>query len=136
MNFLRKNKTFIKYVFSAGSSFVLDLGLFTLFNYLFGMVMGYESIIVATIVARILSSLYNFAINSKYVFKQYSKVMLLKYYILVIIQMLVSSILVYFINKYLIDTFAVVIKFVVDIILFIINYFIQKTIIFVQKGEG
>lgn len=130
MSFLRKNKTFIKYIFSAGSSFVLDLGLFTLFNYVFGIFMGYESIIVATIIARILSSLYNFMINSKYVFKQYSKGMFIKYYILVIIQMLVSSLLVYFINKYLIDTFAVIIKFVVDIILFIINYFIQKGVVF------
>ena len=56
--------------------------------------------------------------------------MLFKYYILVIIQMFVSSVMVYVINKYLVDTFAVIIKFFVDIILFIINYFIQKVVIF------
>ena len=85
---------------------------------------------MATIFARILSSLYNFALNSKIVFKKYSTKMFFKYYALVIIQMCVSCILVYFINKYLINAFATLIKFVVDIVLFIINYFIQKKIVF------
>lgn len=130
MNFIRKNKTFLYYVFSAGTSFALDLILFTIFNFAFKGIFGYEAIIMATIFARILSSLYNFALNSKIVFKKYSTKMFLKYYALVIIQMCVSCILVYFINKYLINTFATLIKFVVDIVLFIINYFIQKKIVF------
>lgn len=130
MNLIKKNKTFLTYVFSAGSSFILDLLLFTLFNYLFAFYIGYEAIIVATILARVLSSLYNFAINAKYVFQKYSKMMLLKYYILVVIQMFVSSFAVYIINKFIVDTIAVFIKIFVDIILFIINYFIQKGVVF------
>ena len=130
MKFIEKNKTFLSYLFSAGSSFLLDLLLFTVFNILLGKFLGTESILFATILARVLSSLYNFAINSKVVFKKYSRKMLAKYYILVIIQMCISSILVYLINKFLLDIFATVIKFFVDIILFIINYFVQKLIIF------
>lgn len=130
MNLIKRNKIFFVYVLSAGSSFFIDLLLFTIFNALFSKFLGYGSIIVATILARVLSSLYNFLINSKYVFKKYSRKMLIEYYVLVVIQMLLSSTLVYLINRFLFDTFATVIKFFVDIILFIINYFIQKLIIF------
>ena len=130
MKFIKKNKTFLYYLFSAGSSFLLDLFLFTIFNLILGKFLGTESILLATILARILSSLYNFIINSKVVFKKYSKKMLVEYYILVIIQMSISSLLVYLINKFLLDVFATVIKFFFDIILFIINYFVQKKIIF------
>ena len=62
---LKINKTFILYVFSAGSSFVIDLLLFTLFNLSLENIIGNFSIILATVLARILSSLYNFLINSK-----------------------------------------------------------------------
>ena len=130
MNLIKRNKTFFVYVLSAGSSFFKDLLLFTIFNALLSKFLGYGSIIVATILARILSSFYNFLINSKYVFKKYSRKMLVEYYVLVIIQMLLSSTLVYLINRFLFDTFATIIKFFVDIILFIVNYFIQKLIIF------
>lgn len=127
---LKINKTFILYVFSAGSSFVFDLLLFTIFNMWLHNFLGNLSIIVATILARILSSLYNFAINSKVVFKKYDHKMIWQYYLLVIIQMLVSSFLVFIINTFIIKTFATIIKFFVDIFLFIINYFIQKEVIF------
>lgn len=127
---LKINKTFILYVFSAGSSFVLDLLLFTIFNVCLGNIIGTFSIILATIFARILSSLYNFAINSKVVFKKNSKKMFLQYYLLVVIQMCVSGFLVFIINTFVINVFATVIKFFVDVTLFIINYFIQKEVIF------
>ena len=130
MNCLRRNKTFFTYLLSAGSSFFIDLLLFTIFNIILSNFLGYEAIFIATILARILSSLYNFAINSKFVFKKYSKKMLIEYYFLVIIQMLLSSLFVYLINRFLFYTFSTIIKFFVDIILFIINYFIQKLIIF------
>ncbi len=130
MNLIKRNRVFLTYVLSAGSSFVIDLLFFTLFNTIFSKFLGYESIIISTILARILSSLYNFIMNSKFVFKKYSKKMLVQYYILVIVQMLLSSILVYVINRFLLDTFATIIKFFVDIMLFIINYFIQKLFIF------
>lgn len=130
MNFLEKNKTFIRFTFSAGSSFFLDLILFTVFNFVLGRFIGYEAILISTLLARIISSFYNFIINSKFVFEKYSKKAFLKYYGLVIIQMMLSGFIVYFINKFLIDTLAVFIKFVVDIILFIINYFVQKLFIF------
>ncbi len=130
MQLLKKNKNFLLYIFSAASSFFLDLILFGFFNYVFGIFFAYESIIIATIFARVLSSLYNFFINSRFVFQKYSKTMLIKYYILVFIQMCVSSMLVYLINKFLINTLAIIIKFFVDFTLFVVNYFVQKIVIF------
>lgn len=114
----------IKYTFSSGTSFTLDLLLFTVFNYLF------NSIIIATILARILSSLYNYFMNSRFVFKSYTKRSICKYYLLVIIQMFVSSGCVTIISNAFSSTNDTIIKFFVDILIFIANYFIQKKVIF------
>ena len=114
----------IKYTFSAGSSFVIDIGLFTLFNYLI------KNILVSTILARILSSLYNYFINSKYVFKSYSKSSIIKYYMLVIIQMFVSGISVTILSKLLSSINDTIIKIFVDVIIFIVNYIVQKKVVF------
>lgn len=65
----------IKYIFSAGSSFVLDLVLFTIINYglLKLSVKETTAIYLATILARIMSSIYNYMINSRIVFQNKSK---------------------------------------------------------------
>lgn len=114
----------IKYVFSAGSSFIVDLLFFTLFNYLF------TKIILATIFARIISSLYNYTINSRLVFKNYSKTSIFKYYILVIIQMIVSAVSVSLLYNLFNNINSTIIKFFIDLIIFVINYFIQKEVVF------
>ena len=97
----------IKYIFSSGSSFFIDILLFTIFNYFF------NNILISTIIARIISSLYNYFINSRLVFKNYTKSSIIKYYCLVIIQMFVSAFLVSMFSN-----------------IFIINYFIQKEVVF------
>lgn len=114
----------VKYLFSSGSSFIIDLILFTLFNYIF------KHILLATILARFLSSLYNYFLNSRIVFKSYTKSSIFKYYILVIIQMFISAYLVLGISNILKNINDTIIKFFVDIIIFIVNYFIQKEVIF------
>lgn len=114
----------IKYVFSSGSSFVLDLLLFSLFNYFF------KNILISTILARIISSIYNYLINSRFVFKHYTKTSIIKYYCLVVIQMFVSAFLVTILSSLLIKTNDSIIKFFVDIIIFVVNYFIQREVVF------
>ena len=114
----------LKYVFSSGSSFVLDLGLFTLFNYLF------NNIIISTVIARIISSLYNYFFNSRLVFKNYTKTSIFKYYLLVIIQMFVSAFSVNILSGIFGKINDTIIKFFVDIIIFIVNYFVQKEVVF------
>ena len=94
------------------------------------------AIILATIFARIMSSFINYLLNGNVVFKSNKKTVqnntLIKYYILVVIQMCVSSLSVYFI--YLITNFnETLIKIPVDVILFVVNYFKQKKFIFIER---
>ncbi len=70
---LQKYSTFIKYIFSAGTSFLLDLGLFKLFTLIFKSSIGDYAIIVGTVLARILSSFYNYLMNRNAVFKSDKK---------------------------------------------------------------
>ena len=118
-----------KYLFSAVSSFLIDLTLFTIFNIIFSF-LGNISIIISTIIARIISSLYNYFFNSKYVFCNYSKISIIKYYILVVIQMLISASSVYLINLNFDSINDTIIKGIIDIVIFIINYIMQKTVVF------
>lgn len=114
----------IKYLFSSGTSFIIDLALFTLFKKI------KLSILLSTVFARILSSLYNYFINSRVVFKSYTKSSLIKYYILVILQMFASAFFVSLFNNMFRSINATIIKFFVDIAIFIVNYVIQNYLIF------
>lgn len=114
----------IKYLFAAGSSFVIDLLLFSLFNYFF------NDIVVSTILARVLSSLYNYFLNSRIVFKNYTKNSIIKYYLLVVIQMFISAGIVSLFSNLFDKINDTIIKFFVDVGIFVVNYFIQKEFIF------
>ena len=118
-----------KYLFSAGSSFLIDLTLFTIFNFIFSF-LGNTSIIISTVIARILSSLYNYFVNSRYVFCNYSKTSIVKYYILVVIQMLISASSVYLISLVFNSINDTIIKGIIDIIIFVVNYIVQKMVVF------
>lgn len=129
MKNLNEIKRIIKYLFSAGSSFVIDLVLFTLFNFIFKE-LGSISIIISTVIARILSSLYNYFVNSRFVFGKYDKSSIYKYYALVLIQMFISALSVYLLNLVFTSINDTIIKLVIDVVIFIINYIIQKKVIF------
>ena len=134
INLIKKYMTFIKYIISAGISFVLDLGLFTIFSKLLGIMMGDIAIIVGTVLARIISSLVNYFLNKNKVFEHgkgnaMDKETLIKYYILVVIQMGVSAFAVWIIHD-VINIEATFIKIFVDVIIFVVNYFVQKKFIF------
>jgi len=123
-------KNFIKYIVISIFSFLIDIILFQIFNSVLSIFINYEAIILSTIIARILSSLFNYHFNSHLVFKRYSNIIFKNYLLLVIINMFTSSILVYLINKHYTDIYAVIIKLIVDGIIFVVNYLIQKKLIF------
>ena len=127
----------IKYIFSAGSSFIIDLSLFTLFKYLLTKSINLDDIVIifiSTTLARVLSSIYNYLINSRIVFKNKDRKTIIGYFILVIIQMIASAAIVSALDNITkIDT--TIIKFFVDIVIFIVNYIIQKEIIFKKRGD-
>lgn len=137
---INKYKTFIKYIFSAGISFLLDLTLFTIFNAILKGILETKAIIVATISARVISSFINYHLNRNRVFasnKDGSKIdssSFVKYVTLVIIQMLVSSFSVYALYN-MTHINETLIKIPVECVLFLVNYFVQKLFIFKKDSR-
>lgn len=125
----KKYETFIKYILVAGISFIIDASLFYIFNTICTI-----DIFIATIIARCISSFINYLLNRNKVFNSSeSKIKsLIKYYILVIIQMIVSGSLVKLLAKVILVN-PIFIKVPVEFILFVCNYLIQKIYIF--KGR-
>ena len=136
---LKIYSVFLKFLFSSGLSFVVDISVFTLSTKLLGFSSMNQKIIFSTLLARIISSLLNYKVNKNIVFKSSgnSKESLIKYYILCVIQMACSAILVASLYKVLkID--EVIIKVIVDALLFMISFRIQKIWVFskrTDKGE-
>ena len=125
-------KLFIKYIIVALSSFFIDILLFSLFLIAYDKIGLTHPIITSTITARILSSIYNYFINAKLVFKKMNKLSIIKYFLLVFIQMWVSAFAVAGICK-VIPVNPVALKIVVDTFIFVINFIIQREFIFNKK---
>ncbi len=123
-------KLFFKYIFASLSSFLLDILLFTLFLKVYKD--NINAAFISTIIARIISSFYNYLINSKLVFKKKNKTSIIKYFMLVIIQMLASATIVNGLAK-IYPKYVLIIKIIVDVIIFIVNFVIQREWVF--KGE-
>jgi len=123
---IKKYEMFIKYIFVACVSFGIDILFFNIFNLLF-----INKIIIATILARIISSFINYLLNRNRVFKsnENKTKTILKYYVLVIVQMLISALVVDNLYK-IININVNFIKIPVEFVLFICNYLIQKILIF------
>ena len=129
---LRIYKLFVKYIVSAISSFVLDILLFALFMHLLPDSIKYK-IVTATVLARVISCLYNYLINSKMVFKRSGNNAIIKYFILVIVQMFASGFIVDALSKNVFSFNPTLIKIIVDSIIFIVNFFIQREWVFKKK---
>ena len=127
-------KLFAKYIISSLSSFVVDILLFTLFVKILPEInlKGITEIFLATIIARILSATYNFIINSKVVFKNQNKNSIIKYFILCILQMFISAFAVSELYKVL-NMDSTLIKVIVDTIIFLINFVIQREWVLKKK---
>ena len=128
---------FLKYIASAISSFILDILSFKwilIILIAFGNIERAAVITISTIVARVISSTFNFYLNKKFVFKyeKNTKKSLLKYYSLCVVQMLLSAVLVTVVWKHT-KYPETRIKIVVDTILFLLSYFIQQRWVFKRK---
>lgn len=124
---------FAKFLFSSLSSSVLDLALFSLFCFLLkGKSWGVVTYITAaTVVARVVSAIYNYLLNYKVVFKSKGTVgqTMGKYLLLAAVQMCCSAVLVNLLYP-LIGGYEVVVKMPVDIFLFFISFVIQREIVY------
>ncbi len=141
ISFIKRQIVFLKYIMSSGISFIIDISIFTILNdILLKNTLGDKSILISTFIARAISSLVNYFMNRNEVFNiDHGDVIdvktFVKYYILVTIQLCVSGLSVFLIHKY-INVDATFIKIPIDIIIFVINYFIQKYLIFKESEES
>lgn len=124
---------FFRYCLSSVLSSLLDLLIFSIAVRL--ITAGPWQILAATVTARIFSSLFNYCCNRKLVFKDCEDVRtsLLKYYTLCIFVMFCSAGLVTFFS--FLPVSKTVIKIVVDSILYLFNYYIQRHFIFPYHSE-
>lgn len=134
--FLNKYKTIFTYLLSSGLSFVVDIISFSIILY-FIKDRFVDAILLSSYVARVISSVVNYIVNKKYVFKNEKKrnyKAFTEYFLLVIINITISGLLVTKVYNY-IHLNATFIKVIIDSIIFIINYFLQKLVIF-KKNEN
>ena len=124
---------FFKFIISSLSSSIVDLVLFSLFIMLleehsFGSI---SHIMLATVLARILSAIYNFTVNYKVVFKSRDNVgrAIAKYACLAVFIMLASGFLVENIYGLLMIP-EVLIKIPVDVILFLVSFWVQREFVY------
>lgn len=122
---------FFKFIFSSMISFVLDIVLFSIFMVLFRNFSA-NTILISTILARVGSSIFNFKANQKMVFQNKSrdKKVPIKYFSLVVVQMLASALLVTFLASNM-NLNVTLIKVFVDLVLFLLSFQIQQRWIFI-----
>lgn len=123
--------------FMAGSfaSAGMDLAAFALLHWLFIRIAEPKSsIFMATVIARVISSLFNYSFNRQAVFKDKGNISssIIRYYMLCVMQMLVSYGLVWTVTDRLKlgGVLTIAAKAVIDTILFIISFQIQRRWVF------
>ena len=136
---IRIYKQILKYIISSMGSFLIDNLMFFILKLVLGNIKG--AIIICTVIARIISSLFNYVFNKKLVFgnRGSNKSTLLKYYMICIPQMLVSAGLVtLFSNLVSVESagLTTLLKIIVDAFLFICSYIIQKNWVFKNDAKN
>lgn len=124
----------LKFLMGSLLSSVVDIVAFAVLSMVFS---GFESvsrIFIATVVARIISSLLNYTFNRKAVFESKTSVKksMVRYYILCVCQMMVSYGLVWGVTELLSmgNALTVLSKIIIDTCLFIVSFKIQRAWVF------
>lgn len=145
---IRIYKVFLKFMLSSLSSFVIDIALFSLLGVVLrpwipdsvvvfsGCVFGGSLLtLLRTVISRLVSSLYNFFINKKQVFKNdsHSPSILVKYYVLCVVQLLLSWLLVDHMLGFI--TYRTIRKCIIDTLLFTVSFQIQREWVFKKSQK-
>ncbi len=139
LRFLATGSVF-RYVISAVCSWVLDNGLYLLLlSLLSGTLAAALASTVSQVSARVVSSLFNFTMNDRFVFRNTENHgrAFVKYYCLCIPQTLISTVCLTALIAALhigAPALATLVKIVIELILFIISYYIQKKWVFKKKA--
>ena len=134
----------LKFIGVALSSVVIDFSLFALFSSIKALdvtlpesfqAIFSTKVLLPTVLARVVSAVYNFTMNKKVVFKYKGKTATTfgEYALLAVCVMITSALIVGFVDNVL-PWATTFIKALVDLMLFVVNYVIQKRLIF-RKGN-
>lgn len=129
----------IKFFMNSIASTGIDLGLFFVISFFLGK-MNLKSgmiIFIATALARICSSLFNYKMNRKVVFGQGNATSIIRYYVLCVCQMMVSATIVAVASHWLAASslISTVVKAATDTCLFFISFRIQKNWVFIKQTQ-
>ena len=120
----------LRFTMSSIISFLIDYSLFIILNIIT------NKLILSNIISRLISSICNYNFNKKLVFKSNKKLNgLISYFLLVITILSLNTLLlglfvsIFNFNKY-------ISKIIVELILFIISYLVQKNIIFKKEDDN
>lgn len=125
-------RRFLKYILSSISSSIIDLLLFSFFCFWFRNEQSVWYVVMSTILARVISATYNYIINYKVVFESKKNIgkAATKYVCLAAVQMALSALFVTLGVRMIFFAPEVVIKVIVDTILFFVSYKVQQKLVF------
>ena len=124
-------KEIFKYISVSFMSFLLDYGLYVIFN------IASNNVVMSNIIARIISGTFNYTLNKNLVFKSKTKgiISFIEYALLAIIILTLNTCLLnYFVNS--LGANRYVIKLAIELVLSIISWSVQKFIIFRNKKSS
>lgn len=130
-------RKFVKYLFASLSSSVVDIVLFAVFCPLLRDRLPMYYVAFSTVLARVISAAYNYAVNYKVVFKSKERpgMAAARYAALAVVQMTCSALLVSGGVALFRPLPEVSVKIVVDILLFFASYYIQQNFVFNSHRE-
>ncbi|MBQ9789824.1 MAG: bifunctional glycosyltransferase family 2/GtrA family protein [Lentisphaeria bacterium] len=140
---------FLAFCLSSLSAAILDIGIFfVLFHYLFKEDLHCQipgdrvinlRVFYCCFIARVISSVWNFYLNRRLVFKSHGKGHIalgkevVKYYLLAVVVFAVSWIFTDIMDDIVHEKFLTVVKAIIDTVIFVIIYYIQKLFIFKKR---
>lgn len=120
------------FLLSALFSCALDLTLFHILSGIKHLGKPLFGILASSLTSRVISSLFNYLMNLKLVFKGKSRLSIIKYYILALLQITASSLILQT-SLSLLSVNPTVIKAIIDTILGILSYFVQNKWVFADS---
>ncbi len=126
----------LKYLMASLSAFIVDIVMFSIFLTITKGIIPDSYIIVSTYIAKVISCTYSFLVNKNLVFENHSKGLstAFKYIILCIVQASMSAILTNTLVHVLMWN-EVLVKIIVDTLLFFISFQIQNRWVFAKNGS-
>lgn len=128
-------ESFVKFLVSSMSSCLIDLILFYLLSTYLLKDLGLLKVGLSTVIARIISATYNYTINYNIVFNSNESHVKagFKYLCLALVQMLSSAGLLTLGVMIFSKSSEIFVKIIVDSLLFIISYYIQREVVYKKK---